>query len=141
MNKTRDLLSKTLVVGVIVLFIGIGVQPVFADYIDKVDDELKDNSDEIGTSDDYKEIITFIYGDGEVKWVEHRGLFRGALSINKLPWGELYLFGIRRSNILLRLFSESIRYVYAPRFIGLTINLAFGHWIIYGFAFGDIEWR
>jgi len=30
MNKTRDLLSKTLVVGVIVLFLGISVQPAFA---------------------------------------------------------------------------------------------------------------
>jgi len=141
MSKSSNIVYKTLVVGVIVLFVGVAVQPVFADYIDKVDDELKDNSEEIGTSDDYKEIITFIYGDGEVKWFEQRGLFRGALSINKLPWGELYLFGIRRSNILLRLFSESIRYVYAPRFIGLAINLAFGHCIIYGFAFGDIEWR
>jgi len=31
MNKMRDLLSKTLVVGVIVLFIGVAVQPAFAD--------------------------------------------------------------------------------------------------------------
>ena len=41
MNKLRDLLSKTLVVGVIVLFIGVGIQPAFAvtpDTSDSVED-------------------------------------------------------------------------------------------------------
>jgi hypothetical protein len=41
LNKQRDLLSKTLVVGVIVLFIGVGIQPAFA-----VTSDTPDNNDD-----------------------------------------------------------------------------------------------
>jgi len=41
MNKMRDLLSKTLVVGIIVLFIGVGIQPAFA-----VTPDISDSEDD-----------------------------------------------------------------------------------------------
>ena len=45
LDKQRDLLSKTLVVGVIVLFIGVGIQPVFADNPTPISEEVYENSD------------------------------------------------------------------------------------------------
>ena len=44
MNKQRGLLSKTLVVGVIVLFIGLGVQPAFATFEPQKDIDVETNN-------------------------------------------------------------------------------------------------
>jgi len=72
MNKLRDLLSKTLVVGVIVLFIGVGVQPAFADKYNydsnPIDEWVLENTNcyVVGFGfrcfrlfDDFSKIITF----------------------------------------------------------------------------------
>ena len=68
----NPVLYKTLVVGVIVLFIGIGIQPAIA----IIEPE---NTDESRVSDDYQEIITFIYGIGTINWIKRRGIFRGEI--------------------------------------------------------------
>ena len=129
--------KKALVVGIIVLFIGVGIQPALANdvYINK---EKKENTDESGASDDYQEIITFIFGYAELNWIKRRGIFRGEILLYRCPWcSGIDLFGLRRSNGGVEIYQEhDLDSVHVPRFIGLAF-MDF-EW---GIAIGNIEWE
>ena len=89
-----------LVVGITTLFLGIALSPVISavnNDTDDMDDKSSGNS-EIGTSEYYDEIITFIKGGGDLNWIERRGLFRGeVLLICCYQSGLINLSGYRRS--------------------------------------------
>jgi len=128
MDKTPVWLYKILVVGVIVFFIGVGIQPVFANdvYCYK---ETKENIGEVRASDDYQEIITFIFGYGKINWIERRGIFRGEVETNQEIRMEKY-------NI------TEVGYIYAPRFIGFSAStILIDVYSTIGLAFGNIEWE
>jgi uncharacterized protein YpmB len=68
-NKIR----KSLVVGIIVLFLIVGIYPSSAV------DTVKESNPPI--SDEYEEIITFIKGYALLNWVDRKGYFRGEVNI------------------------------------------------------------
>ncbi len=138
--------KKALVVGIIVLFIGIGIQPALANdvYINK---EKKENTDESGASDDYQEIITFIFGYGKMNWINRRGILRGEVETNKEIITVLSLRGLRLSDSGVEKYNiTEVGYVYAPRFIGFSGKLPYllsetDYYSTIGLAFGNIEWE
>jgi len=87
-----------LVFGVILLFIGVAVQPVITavDNDTDVNDISIDNSDEIEPLDDYKEIFTHIDGVCRNFTVKRRGIFihRGVEMYAHGSWG-ITISGIR----------------------------------------------
>ncbi len=127
---------KKFVVGVIVLLIGVGIQSAFANdvYISK---KTKDNFDEPLASDDYKEIITFIWGGSQSEWINRKGFFRGEIEIYSSTWGiPLKIKGLRLTNGKVERFSMFVIEVHANFFIGFIFD---GEQAL-GVAFGDIEW-
>ena len=131
----NPVLYKTLVVGVIVLFIGIGIQPAIA----IIEPE---NTDESRVSDDYQEIITFIYGIGTINWIKRRGIFRGEIETNQEQKAILCLGGLRLSNSGMEKYNiTGVGYVYASRFIGFSAMSPIMEYTITGVAFGNIEWE
>ena len=144
MYRNPVLLYKTLVVGVIVLFIGLGVQPTIASdvYINK---ETKDNTDKSVTSNDYQEIITFIIGNGKINWINLKGILRGEVETDKEIITVLSLRGLRLSDSGVEKYNiTEVGYVYAPRFIGFSVIsplLNNGIYATIGLAFGNIEWE
>ena len=134
-------------VGIILLFIGIAVQPSIAicdTYTNDVDNELEGKS-ENGTHDEYKEIITFIKGFAELNWIKRRGYFRGEVNIT---WdtrpGRINLFGFRRSDSGIEYYNELITegFVYINYFIGFSSGISFPEFApgILGIALGNIDW-
>ncbi|UCF12210.1 MAG: hypothetical protein JSW06_09235 [Thermoplasmatales archaeon] len=130
---------KGLVLGIIILFVWIAIAPG----ITAVDNDTEDGyksiyNSEIGISDDYEEIITWIIGNMYVNfnWIKRRGFIRGEVEIEVKPWnGILFLFGLRKVNGSVEIYSDGHVYrIHAYRFIGYEIN---GIW---GIAFGNIEW-
>jgi len=142
MDKTPVWLYKILVVGVIVFFIGVGIQPVFANdvYCYK---ETKENIGEVRASDDYQEIITFIFGYGKINWIERRGIFRGEVETNQEIIAVLSLRGLRLSNNGMEKYNiTEVGYIYAPRFIGFSAStILIDVYSTIGLAFGNIEWE
>jgi hypothetical protein len=134
MDKKPAVFYKTLVVGVIVLFIGIGVQPAFAN-----DTNIRKKTY------DYQEIFTFIFGYGKMNWINRRGIFRGEAETYQEPFVFLSLIGFRLTNNRIEKYNiTDVGYVYAPHFIGFSRIIPIWGWPpIYstiGLAFGNIEW-
>jgi hypothetical protein len=135
MDKKSILFKRTLVIGVIILFIGVGFKSAFANdvYIIK---ETKENTDEIGISDDYHEIITWIDGSGDINWINRRGLFRGEVQIvgEGHPIPTIRLHGYRFSNGDVEYYYMSVFDVHLYFFRGFSIGD-----FIFGIALGNIE--
>jgi len=142
MVKSSSMVYKTLVIGVIVLFIGIGVQPAFANDVYSYR-ETKENISEVRASDDYQEIITFIFGFGKINWIERRGIFRGEVETNQEIIAVLSLRGLRLSNNGMEKYNiTEVGYIYAPRFIGFSAStILIDVYSTIGLAFGNIEWE
>ncbi len=136
MDRNPVCLYKTLVVGVIVLFIGLGVQPAFAN-----------DSNISKKTDDYQEIITFIFGYGKMNWINRRGIFRGEVETYQERIVVLSLRGLKLSDGGVEKYNiTEVGYVYAPRFIGFSVmNHIFPvdppYYSTIGVAFGNIEWE
>ena len=132
-------IKNGLVVGVILLFVGVALSPV----ITAVDnDKSIDNSDEIGASDDYREIITFIEGS----WYTDTELLFGNFYIGSIEmWGyqgENEILGFKRFLGIPfgPLFQEDVVYIKARLFIGVLTPMMQDYEIVRGIAFGNIEW-
>ena len=138
MLKTTSRVYKFLVAGVIVLFIGISLSPCI-----KAVDKFKINTEEIGATAEYKEIITYIFGWWvSLNWINRRGFFRGEVNMTNNDFGIFKLSGLRLNNGSIEYFEESAIFVYAYRFIGYyTGTNGFGTPCIQGITLGDIEWR
>ena len=138
----NPVLYKSLVVGVIFLFLGVGVQSAIPNelYINK---ETKENTDESGASDDYQEIITIILGYGKMNWINRRGILRGEVETNKEIITILSLRGLRLSDSGVEKYNiTEVGYVYAPRFIGFSARtIMIDVYSTIGVAFGNIEWE
>ncbi|UCF50058.1 MAG: hypothetical protein JSU91_00845 [Thermoplasmatales archaeon] len=134
----NPVLYKVLVIGFIVLFIGIGIQPAFANelYMNK---ETKENSDEIRTSDGKKEIISYITGNiTNLTWINRKGFFRGEVNITgRDPC--LFLHGLMLTENGVEYYWSFIYNVYVYYFIGVWT-----WWldtpVLFGIALGNIEW-
>ena len=126
---------KTLVVGVIFLFIGVGVQPSIIS--DNVDTDNK-------SSEEYKEIITYIIAMGfdvNLSWINKRGNYHGEAIIRLMgDHGGLKLYGFRWSNGKIVFFKENASYIHAYRFIGYYDMGEFGWPYIRGITLGNIAW-
>ena len=154
--------KKSLVFGIIVLFIGMSITPStgnivehvpfnnqILDSVDKdtdIDDISIDNSDAIEALDEHEEIITFIKGMAEINWIDRRGYIRGEVN---LTWddywpGFINLSGFRRSESGIEYYNELVvvGFVYVYRFIGFSIDSSFPEFApgVLGIAFGNIEW-
>ena len=134
-NKKRVLLYKTLVIGIILLFIGISISPV----ITAVFNDTEVNYEPTVTSkkksyDEYEEIITLIRGPGRFTWIEKKGILRGEIEIERITgFGGPNLFGLRHSNGgRERYREENVVYVRAYDFIRLPMR--------WGIALGNIDW-
>lgn len=139
--------KKGLVVGIIVLFVTVSLSPVVTAVNNKTeaDDEPLDNSDDIGTSDEYEEIITFITGYAWLDWIKRRGYFRGEVNLICYKQSSfIILFGFRRSESGIEFYNELIAedIVYAYRFIGYSTGYSYYMFDpgILGIAIGNIEW-
>ena len=129
-----------LIIVVILLFIGVAVQPSII-----ADDEPRDSPKEIQEYDDYEEVITFIEGYGELNWIKRRGFFRGEASlICHYQSGSINLSGYRRSESGIEYYNELIEkgLVYVYRLICCYADYSY-FWLdprIVGIAIGNIEW-
>jgi hypothetical protein len=131
--------------GTVALFIVITVVPGIS-AIDKETDEnnkLKD-SNEIGTIDEYAEIITFIKGWAWINWIKRRGLFRGEVNFTwtHCQGAFINLTGFRRSANGIEYYNTHVvlGFVHAYRFIRLYTPNPFMEPIVNGIAIGNIEW-
>jgi len=147
LNKFEILLTKNLVIGLIILFIVSLIIPVItANDKDTNIDFLSYNSKKIESSDDYKEIITFISGNAEINWIERRGFFRGEVNLtwDDYQLGLVNLSGFRNSESGIEYYNEIILegYVYAYNFIGFSSGISFPEFApkVLGIALGNIEW-
>ena len=104
---------------------------------------FKDNTEEIGATAEYKEIITYIFGWwASLNWINRRGFFRGEVNMINNDFGIFKLSGLRWNNGSVEYFEESAIFVYAYRFIGNSDNSPpLGFPYVRGITLGDIEWR
>ena len=143
MNK--NLLCKTLVMGIVVLFIGMSITPSVA--VDTLKKPSMPISDKTGASDDYQEIITFIFGYGKINWINRKGILRGEVETDKEIITVLSLRGLRLSDSGVEKYNiTEVGYVYAPHFIGSSGKLPYllsetDYYSTIGVAFGNIEWE
>ena len=139
MYKNPVMLYKSLVIGVIVLFIGIALSPGIT-----AADKLKSNCKEIESTAEYKEIITYIVGLWvTLNWINRRGNYRGEVNMTNMDGGDFggfRLSGYRWSNGGIEYFEEFAIFVYAYRFIGYSGMSDWGHPFVRGITLGDIEW-
>ena len=136
--------KKGLVLGIILLFVGVGLSSVVIafDNDTEADDVPIGNSDDHKASDDYEEIITLIIGSGSITTEKRLLLFLREVTIRTGVWGsgDISLFGLRLSNGHVEIYREwgNSGSVYVPRFRGL--GSPEGYWgNLIGIAFGNIQ--
>jgi len=132
-------IKNGLIVGVILLFIGVAVSPV----ITAVDNEPIDNSDDIGASDEYEEIITYIGGSCYSVDLNRKGIIRDVEFYSCSGGTIIDIRGWRRksSGFGLESYSEmNIEYLHASRFLGIIYSYGPSAFAVNGIAFGNIEW-
>ena len=126
------MLSKTLVTGVIILFVTISLNPGII-----ANDLEKDNR----SKDEYKEIVTHIFGLWvSLNWINKRGKFRGEANLTNNDYGIFKLTGFGWKNGRIVFFEEYATFVYAYRFMGHYSDSDFGIPYVQGNALGNIEW-
>ncbi len=128
------MLSKTLVIGVISLFVIISLTPGIT-----ADDIEKDNR----SRDEYKEIITYIFGLWvSINWINKRGNYRGEVNLTQITddSGIFKLSGYGWSNGKIVYFQEYATFIHAYRFIGRSVTDAWGWHYVQGITIGNIEW-
>lgn len=132
MGKT---LKRSLIVGIIFLFLSITCLPVLAS--EGKHGLVSPTTDQVDNND---EIITFISGsnyDGiaTLKW----GLIRDVQMSISLGAGGFDIRGLKR-NPIERFSYTTLSYIHASHFLGFCIPL-YGGAHVFGIAFGNIEWR
>ena len=139
MDKKPVVLYKTLVIEVILIFIGVAISPIITaiDYDTNTSDEST-NGIEIDLLDDYDEIVTWIGGSGHIYVNQRLGFLLWDIDINRCGiHGGPNLFGLRHSNDSIEIYSErDLSHVHVPRFRGFLGEPQ----IIMGIALGNIEW-
>ena len=133
-------MKKVLVIGIIVLFMGVGSTSLGINVNTNIGIESEEDS-EIETLDYYNEIITWIWAEGSINWINRRGLFRGEAEI--IPfWGTVHIYGWRLyfhqygQDILY--FDEEVKFVHAYRFLYYPFPRPGRNFL--GIAFGNIDW-
>ena len=127
---------RTLVFGVIVLFLIVGIYPASA-----IDTDKESNHP---IPDEYEEIITFIKGYALLNWIDRKGYFRGEVNITLSAMiSQIKLSGFRRSQGGIEHFDETVDYVHVYSFIGYSTDYSYSEFAptIIGIAIGNIEWE
>lgn len=132
MTKKSTMLSKTLTIGVIVLFIIISLIPnITANYIEKNN----------RSKDEYKEIITHVWGWWvSLNWINKRGNYRGEVNMTNNDYGIFKLTGYGWYKGRIIYFEKFATFIYAYRFIGHSDMSDWGYPYVWGITLGNIEW-
>ena len=128
-------MRKVLVIGIIVLFLIIGINSSSAV------DTVKESNQQI--PDEYEEIFTFIKGYALLNWIDRKGYFRGEVNITLSSMISLInLSGFRRSQVGIEYFEETVDFVHVYRFIGFSPDYSYPEFAptVMGIAIGNIEW-
>jgi hypothetical protein len=136
------LFKKGLVVGIIILFIGIGVlSSVSSKDISISDDKILKDNNEIEPIDNYDEIISFIDGEGYMDWEPESTFIWEDLDI----WeGDIFIKAITKN-------PQKLFYTAKPKEIHIDLFIGFFGCVpagpdvlecgLTGFAIGNIEWE
>jgi hypothetical protein len=144
MDKHPTIFYKTMVVGVIVLFLGISVLPIITSK--SVSSPFEMSLEHVAESEDndkplrdYKEVFTIIEGKGS----GHSGFLLGFIvyiGFNvQLYLGKYYLkcYYINSKGS----YTATARSVHTKIFFGILFYGGPEHLMVSGFAFGDISWE
>ena len=136
------ILSKGLVVAVVLLFLGLAIQPSIAtiqpEGVD-VDNKPKGNI----LVDSINEIISVINGKCAVNKMQSQfGIIRNIIFTDAYYWGWLHLRILLSNPFQLKLIFTSFPHkINAPLFIGYAFQTAEpGVFIVWGVALGNIDW-
>ncbi len=144
-------MKKALVIGVILLFIGVGLSPVITAVDNDTDVDESYEKCEIRASDTHREIISFIEDDCagvEIRGISliHIGVYRICLfrHVEIYTWGNRwidlngYKFPTKDDPEIT--FRVQAKQVIAPFFIGYYLPASPGCEYVRGIALGNIEW-
>jgi hypothetical protein len=142
MEGKSALLYKTLVVGIIVLFIGMGVQPVIGSIQPFIESEVKDIPNPEPLNEEYVEIKTNIHGVYTNFQVNSGFIIRDVTITANVGLDYLRISGLRweeGKNLPVK-FTVPVEWVRAPVFIGFCYQ-TFHQSRVNGIAFGNIEYK
>ena len=125
--------KKLLIVGVMVLFIGIGTQPAFANQ------SYNKNYCEVESLDWPYEIISFIRGYCKSTSWGGGFIHIGPVEIHGDDMQKPLITAIT-INPLRFIYHTKATHIYASFFIGNSYSVSANHDNVIGIAFGDIEW-
>jgi len=135
------LVRKSLVIGMIILFVGVGVlSSVSSKDVSVSDEEMVENdttsedNNNIAQWDEYKEIIAYIDGFGHVS--DYGGFL---IKHFRFRDGEFYIRAIT-TNPLKRIYIIAHE-IDVPFFIGRFDGYPWDEAGVYGFAIGNFNWR
>ena len=139
-----SIIKKSLVIGIILLFIGVGVlSNASSTSISSSNKQILEYENE--PEDDQTEIITiineYIHGDAYLNMSNYDILFySGWLEIN--GYEKFTIKGLNKPIFPLSesIFNIKVRDVYAPHFYGIVISNP-GEHSIHGIAIGNIKWE
>jgi hypothetical protein len=140
----KSIIKKGLVIGIIFLFVGVGVlSNASSTSISSSDKEIFEY--EIEPIDDQTEIITFFRGSihgvvyRDPKWYDIP-IMKGWIEID--AFRGFYIRGLKKSTFPFDkiIFNHKVKHVYAPLFIGMVQSFP-DYALIYGIAIGNIEWE
>ena len=138
----NKILRKGLVVGIIVLFVSVGVlSSVSSKDVSVTNDKVDDDNNESELLDEYTEIVSFI--DGEGYWSECDILFnRNIFGIWRFTFtsGDFFIKAITKNPAkpFLKVTAHKIE---APLFYGTFSGNPDQTAVIHGFAIGNFNWE
>lgn len=96
--------------------------------------------------DKYREVFTYIYGTCHSITINKRGIIRNVEFDPGAYWTSIEMHGLRRKingSGLERFWESNIDYIHAPCYLGIIYkeNCVPITYHVYGFAFGNIDWR
>ena len=142
----KDMLSKAVVMGVIVLFISLsGLNSVTSKDISISDDKILKDNNVIEQMDDNKEIITRISGYVGLDYCTSEGFLLKKVELWTMgnPYCYLEITGYKKPLFPLHdsKFNEKPTHIIAERFIGFIGLSNDWYYSVSGFAIGNIYWE
>ena len=142
----NKILRKGLVVGIIILFIGVGVlSSVSSKDVSVSKDIIKKDNNETPLWDDYDERFAIIVGSGDFTYYERRQMWGHIIPIGIVINISFYhgTFNILAftKNPSKPIYKVEANKLIIKRFIGYFHIIDYYYGAIMGYAFGDIYWE